>query len=116
MTDEEEVQCHKITYFRYEDLRALDGGSDGLAVIVPILKWASNILRSGLVNFTNLHDGDCYKKLNRFTIDIVNLLKRSNFLNCLSKTGEIVRRRFHIPGDGSLPSFPDSGQVKSSQK
>ena len=33
--------------YRYEDLRALDGGADGLSVILPILKWASTILKPG---------------------------------------------------------------------
>ena len=32
---------------RYEDLRALDGGADGLSVIVPILKFSSKSLRPG---------------------------------------------------------------------
>ena len=65
-TDEEDVQCQKMTFFRYEDLRALDGGSDGLAIIVPILKWGSNILRSGLVNFTNLLYGRLLQKIRPF--------------------------------------------------
>ena len=34
----------------YEDLRALDGGADGLSVIIPILKFASEHLEDdGLV-------------------------------------------------------------------
>ena len=31
----------------YEDLRALDGGADGLSVIIPILKFASDHLKEG---------------------------------------------------------------------
>jgi release factor glutamine methyltransferase len=31
----------------YEDLRALDGGADGLDVIESILKWASRVLKPG---------------------------------------------------------------------
>lgn len=32
-------------YFRYEDLRALDGGKDGLTVIKHLLRVASNKLK-----------------------------------------------------------------------
>lgn len=34
----------------YEDLRALDGGADGLSVIIPIMKFASeHLVEGGLV-------------------------------------------------------------------
>lgn len=32
-------------YFRFEDIRALDGGPDGLKVIKPIMKYASKGLK-----------------------------------------------------------------------
>jgi methylase of polypeptide subunit release factors len=32
---------------RFEDLRALDGGADGLSVIEPIIAWSSKVLSPG---------------------------------------------------------------------
>ena len=35
-----------LSLSRYEDLRALDGGKDGLSVILPILKYSTKHLNS----------------------------------------------------------------------
>jgi release factor glutamine methyltransferase len=42
-----EIQKLEPEITLYEDLRALDGGRDGMSVIVPILKVASKYLKSG---------------------------------------------------------------------